>query len=189
MSQAKANVALQEPVEVLPHIVDKITTSPAGKRIVISKIAQMLFNYGAKQTFSKGQYIIREGHNDKTVFIILSGEVEILKKDKHGNDQVVTKLSDGGTILGEMSIFLDEPRSSSVRVSEDALVLVFSGNNFLAAVVNTPELSMRILKSLSNKLKSTNERVVQNTVSNASAEKSGKNNVEGTGVEKIWPGP
>lgn len=189
MSQAKANVALHETAEVLPHVVDKRMISPTRKRIVISKIAQMLFNYGAKQSFSKGQYIIREGHNDKTVFILLSGEVEILKKDKQGNDQVVTKLSDGGTILGELSIFLDEPRSSSVRISEDALALVFSGNNFLTAVVNTPELSMRILKSLSNKLKSTNERVVQNTVCNASAEKSGKHKVEGTGVEKIWPGP
>lgn len=183
MSQAKASVAFQEPAEVIPHIVDKITLSSTGKKIVISNIAQMLFSYGTKKSFNEGQYIIREGHNDKTVFILLSGEVEILKKDKYGNDQVVAKIRDGGTILGEMSIFLDEPRTSSVRISEDALTLVFTGEKFLAAVINTPELAMRILKSLSTKLKITNERVVQNSDCDAIAKQKGKNKAEETAEE------
>ena len=167
MSQAKAKVVSQDTIEVMTHIADKITLSSTGKKIVISKIAQMLFSYGSKKTFSKGQYLIREGNSDKTVFILLSGEVEILKKDQYGNDMGVTKIRDGGTILGEMSIFLDEPRSTSVRVSEEALALEFTGENFLAAVINTPELAMRILKSLSNKLKSTNERLIQNSACEA----------------------
>jgi len=183
MSQAKASVAFQEPAEAMPHIIDKITLSSTGKKIVISKIAQLLFSYGSKKTFCKGQYIIREGHNDKAVFILLSGEVEILKKDKHDNIRVVTKLCDGGTILGEMSIFLDEPRTSSVRISEDALVLVFTGESFLAAVINTPELAMRILKSLSNKLKSTNERLIQNSACEASEKQADKSIIEETAEE------
>ena len=160
MSQTNDKVIFQEPAAVLPHNIDEFTLNSTGKRIVISKIAQLLFSYGTKKSFSTGHYIIREGHSDKTVFILLSGEVEILKKDKDGNDRVVTKLSKGGTILGEMSIFLDEPRTSSVRISADALTLVFTGENFLAAVVNTPDLAMRIMKSLSNKLKSANEQLI-----------------------------
>ena len=165
MSQTKANLAFKEPGEVTPLIVDKLTLSSTGKKIVISKVAQLLFNYGSKKTFAKGQYMIREGHSDKSVFILLSGEVDILKKDKNGNVRIVSKIRDAGTILGEMSIFLDEARTSSVRVSEDALVLVFTGESFLAAIVNTPELAMRILKSLSNKLKIANERIIQNSFS------------------------
>ena len=171
MSQANDNVAIREPAVVLPLNVDAITLSSTGKKIVISKIAQLLFSYGTKKSFSEGQYIIREGQSDKTVFILLSGEVEILKKDKQGNVRVVTKLRDGGTILGEMSIFLNEPRTSSVRISKDALALVFTGENFLAAVINTPDLAKRILKSLSNKLKSANEQLIHNSTSETRAAK------------------
>ena len=183
MSQADANITFQEPAVVLPHNLDAITLSSTGKRIVISKIAQLLFSYGTKKSFSTGQYIIREGHSDKTVFILLSGEVEILKKDKHGNVRVVTKLRDGGTILGEMSIFLDEPRTSSVRISQDALALVFTGENFLAAVINTPDLAMRIMKSLSNKLKSANEQLILNSTCETSAKQVDKGAIEETAKE------
>ncbi|MDH5445686.1 MAG: Crp/Fnr family transcriptional regulator [Gammaproteobacteria bacterium] len=164
MSQANAKIVAQDSADVQDHVVDKITTNASGKQVVISKVAQLLFQYGKKKPFNKGEFIIREGHNDKTVYILLSGEVEILKKDQNDKDQVVTKISEAGTIVGEMSTFLDEPRTTSVRISEDSMILVFTGQSFITAVVNIPELSMRILKSLSNKLKSTNERVIQNTV-------------------------
>lgn len=163
MSQANTNVEIQGSANVLPHTFEAITLV-SGKRLAISSITKFLLNYGKKQNYNEGQYIIREGHNDKTVFIILAGEVEIQKKDENGNNQVVTKLTGGGIILGEMSIFLDEPRSTSVRIAKETLVLEFTGDNFLNAVINIPELSMRILKSLSNKLKSTNERVLQNNI-------------------------
>ncbi len=164
MTQVKTHQAFQAPGEAVPHVMDKITLSSTGKKIVISQIAQLLFSYGSKKTFSKGQYMIREGHSDKTVFILLSGTVDILKKDSSGNIKLVSRISEGGTILGEMSIFLDEARTSSVRVSEDALALVFTGESFLAAIINTPELAMRILKSLSNKLKSANEKLLQHNI-------------------------
>ena len=150
-------------------------TSPVAKRGVPSSLTQLLVSYGAKQSYGKGQFIIREGLHDKTVYIILSGEVEILKKDPDGKEQVINTLSVGGTILGEMSVFLDEPRSTSVRISKDTQALVFSGESFFEAVVNTPELSMRILKSLSGRVKATNEQLIKNTVCSSCGTKMGNN--------------
>lgn len=181
MSVADTKIAFQGTSNVFPQTEEIIRPINAAEKIFVSSITKFLFKYGKKKRYSKGQYIIREGHEDKTVFIILSGQVEILKKDKNENNKVVTQLTGGGIILGEMSIFLDEPRSSSVRISKETLALEFTGENFLNAVANIPELSMRILKCLSNKLKGTNERVVHNNVCDSCKEKSGKPNVEGTG--------
>lgn len=183
MLETNANVTAGDSMEVLTPVDGTITANPKATKAAPANIAQLLVSYGSKQTFNKGQYIIREGLHDKTVYIILSGEVEILKRDHDGKDQVITKLSDGGTILGEMSIFLDEPRSTSVRISENTLALVFTGEKFFEAVVNTPELSMRILKSLSTKVKITNERLVENTVCPACGTKMGNNKAERTGRE------
>ncbi|MDH5409310.1 MAG: cyclic nucleotide-binding domain-containing protein [Gammaproteobacteria bacterium] len=164
MSEASVTKANQVKEDVKPFLTEKITRNSAGEKVVISKTAQMLFSQGAKKNFLKDQYIIREGHSDKTVFILLSGEVEVLKKDKEGVNQVVAKLSEGGTILGEMSIFLDEPRSSSVRISKDAVALAYTGEKFLTAVINTPDLALRILKSLSSKLKATSDNIVSSAM-------------------------
>ena len=187
MSQAKDNLALNANAEATPLMVDKITLSSTGKKIVISKVAQMLFSYGSKKNIAKGQYMIREGQSDKTVFILLSGAVDILKKDKNGNIQLVSRIVDAGTILGEMSIFLDEARSSSVRVAEDALVLVFTGEKFLSAVINTPELAMRILKNMSSKLKTANEQLIQNSKEVTSKQKNDNGHIEVIVEEQVLP--
>lgn len=187
MSKAEAKIVSQDRVYSLSQVEDTVTPVNVGNKTVISNISKFLFQYGRKQHYTEGQYIIREGLYDKTVFIILRGEVEILKKDKLGNNKVITKLAGGGVILGEMSIFLDEPRSSSVRISKETLALEFTGENFLKAVVNIPELSMRILKSLSNKLKHTNERVVQNNICDRCREKKTQNKTTNTADRQVEP--
>jgi len=174
MSDSKtSDTAVETPV-VDTAVNETDAAGPGTKRTVPTNITQLLVSYGTKQSYGKGQFIIREGLHDKTVYIILNGEVEILKKDMDGKEQVINTLSDGGTILGEMSIFLNEPRSTSVRISKDTQALVFSGENFFQAVVNTPELSMRILKSLSGRVKATNEQLIKNTVCSACGTKMGK---------------
>lgn len=177
MSKAETKIVSQDRIYSLPQADDVITPVNVGYNTVFSSISKFLFKYGRKQHYNEGHFIIREGHFDKTVFIILIGEVEILKKDKNGNNKVVTRLTEGGTILGEMSIFLNEPRSSSVRISKETLALEFTGENFLKAVVNIPQLSMRILKSLSNKLKNTNDRVVQNNVCDSCSKRKSQNKI------------
>jgi len=140
---------------------------PKEKSVISSGVTKFLFDYGKKQRFPEGTYLIREGHSDKLVFVILSGEVEVLKKDENGNDKVIATITGGGAILGEMSIFLDQPRTSSVRISKEAMALEFTGDNFISAVVRIPELSLRLLKSMSNKINATNEAVTALSYSQA----------------------
>lgn len=160
MSVAETKIVFQGSADIvtLNTVVPDETTNNASS---VSAVSKFLFSYGRKQQYRPGQYIIREGDRDKRVYVILKGEVEVLKRDQQGNENVVTTLTGGGAILGEMSIFLDEARSTSVRIVKDTLALEFTGENFLNAVANIPELSMRMLKCLSNRVKSANEKMVQ----------------------------
>ena len=167
MSEAKSSA--QERAAARDAHGDAMTSGDGHheKSVLASGVTKFLFEYGKKQRFQEGTYIIREGHSDKLVFVILSGEVEVLKKDENGNDKVITTISGGGAILGEMSIFLDQPRTSSVRISKEAMALEFTGDNFINAVTKIPELSLRLLKSLSNKINGTNEAVTALSYSQA----------------------
>lgn len=131
----------------------------AQPTVVGSEVTKFLFDYGRKQRFSEGHYIIREGQLARNVFVILDGEAEIVKADENGNDKVVAKVSKG-TILGEMGVFMDQPRTTSVRISQELTALEFTAENFTSAVIKIPDLSLRLLKSLSTKLSESNEMIV-----------------------------
>lgn len=133
--------------------------SPASPTTISSELTRFLFDYGRKQRFTAGQYIIREGQQARNVFVILEGEAEILKQDENGNEKTVAKVSNG-TILGEMGVFMDQARTTSVRVSQDLTALEFTADSFTSAVTKIPDLSLRLLKSLSTKLSSGNEFIV-----------------------------
>lgn len=127
--------------------------------VVGSEVTKFLFDYGRKQRFSVGSYIIREGTLARNVFVILDGEVEIIKADDNGNDKVVATVGKG-TILGEMGVFMDQPRTTSVRISKELMALEFTAESFTSAVIKIPDLSLRLLKSLSTKLSESNDVIV-----------------------------
>lgn len=131
----------------------------AQATVVGSEVTKFLFDYGRKQRFSAGSYIIREGQHARNVFVILDGMAEIVKADENGNDKVVAKVGKG-TILGEMGVFMDQPRTTSVRISEELTALEFTAESFTSAVIKIPDLSLRLLKSLSSKLNESNEVIV-----------------------------
>ena len=126
---------------------------------VNSDLTRFLFDYGRKQRFTAGQYIIREGQQSRNIFVILEGEAEILKQDENGNEKSVAVVSNG-TILGEMGVFMDQARTTSVRVSRDLTALEFTADSFTSAATKIPDLSMRLLKTLSTKLSSANQGIV-----------------------------
>lgn len=127
--------------------------------VVGSEVTKFLFDYGRKQRFSAGSYMIREGQLARNVFVILEGEAEIVKADENGNDKAVAKVGKG-TILGEMGVFMDQPRTTSVRISQELTALEFTAESFTSAVIKLPDLSLRLLKSLSSKLSESNEVIV-----------------------------
>lgn len=131
----------------------------AQPTVVGSEVTKFLFDYGRKQRFSVGSYIIREGQLARNVFVILEGEAEIVKADENGNDKVVARVGKG-TILGEMGVFMDQPRTTSVRISQELTALEFTAESFTSAVIKLPDLSLRLLKSLSTKLSESNEVIV-----------------------------
>lgn len=131
----------------------------AQPTVVGSEVTKFLFDYGRKQRFSVGSYMIREGQLARNVFVILEGEAEIVKADENGNDKVVAKVGKG-TILGEMGVFMDQPRTTSVRISQELTALEFTAESFTSAVIKLPDLSLRLLKSLSTKLSESNDAIV-----------------------------
>ncbi|MBD3609665.1 MAG: cyclic nucleotide-binding domain-containing protein [Gammaproteobacteria bacterium] len=123
-------------------------------------ITDFLTSYGRRKNYQDGQTIAVEGDMSRDVYIVLDGEVEILKLDENNNQNVIARVGQG-TILGEMGVFLDQKRTGTIRTATDTTMLEFSNENFLAALSRLPELSQRIFKSLSTKIVKANETLVE----------------------------
>jgi CRP-like cAMP-binding protein len=69
-----------------------------------------------------GEVIVREGEDAREMYVVVSGEVEILKRSKRGVDSRVALLGPGDW-FGEMSIVDVQPRSATVRTLAPARLL------------------------------------------------------------------
>ncbi len=61
-----------------------------------------------------GKAVVSEGDQAREMFVVLDGELEVVKKSRGGGDVRVAVLGPGGW-FGEMSILDVQPRSATVR--------------------------------------------------------------------------
>ena len=68
----------------------------------------------AVQVIDTGTTLFREGEDGRDMFVVLQGELEVLKRSHRGTDARVALLGPGDWV-GDMSIVDIQPRSASVR--------------------------------------------------------------------------
>ena len=75
-----------------------------------------------------GTYVMREEESARDMFVVLGGELEVVKKGSRGNETRVAMLGPGDWV-GEMSIIDVMPRSASVRTLAPSLLLRISADD------------------------------------------------------------
>jgi len=131
-------------------------SSVSSHTTINADITKFLFSYGRKTIINTGQIFITEGQMSRTIFVLLEGDAEILKRDDDGQENIVARVG-SGTILGEMGVFMQAERTTSVRAASNIIALEFTADSFFTAIGKIPELGVRIIKSLSQKLKASND--------------------------------
>lgn len=116
-----------------------------------------LMDFGERVSFKAGEMIFHEGDTCQQVYIILSGEADIIKNDAYGNGSVIATAQQG-SVFGEMGLFLDLRRSGSVMAKTPLTLMALKNDDFIGALQRFPDLSLRLFKSLSLKLDSANTR-------------------------------
>ncbi len=75
-----------------------------------------------------GDMVVEEGDLSTQMFVVIAGELEVIKKGESGGDVRVAVLGPGDW-FGEMSIIDVQPRSASVRAVAPTFVLAVSSEN------------------------------------------------------------
>ena len=111
--------------------------------------------------YSGGETIFSQGDLGTEMFIILEGEVHIIK---HINNEshLLSKL-EKGDFFGEMALLESVPRTADAVAQSDVKVLVINGARFDEMLHKNPEIAVRIIRKYSKRLREANallERLV-----------------------------
>ncbi len=110
-----------------------------------------------EQDIKAGEILFREGEASDSVYLILGGEVEVLRD--LGDRRIRLGTRRAGQIVGEMGVIRDQPRSATIRVVSDAKVSRIAKDPFLAAFGGKDKLALRILKMLCERLGDADRRI------------------------------
>lgn len=105
-----------------------------------------------------GEYIFREGDLGTEMYIIQTGEVEILKRQSDGKNRPLAILAQGD-FFGEMSILEDLPRTASAKARGACKLVQIDGATFDQMLRKTPEIAVRMMRKLSRRLRETDVKL------------------------------
>ncbi len=98
-----------------------------------------------------GEEIFREGQAGEEMYIIEDGEIEIVKL--HGPVERELSTLGPGDFFGEMSLLEGRPRLATARAKSDAKILPIDASTFDQLLRDNPEITIRMLRRLSQRLR------------------------------------
>ena len=135
--------------------IDRLKEVPLFSELSENQLADIL-KVAGKRVFEAGSPIVRQGRETNAAFfLILDGEVEV-KRD----GRTLSKL-DGSQFFGEMALFGDQPRSADVIPTTDSTCLVIARWNLEEVFKSNPDIPMRMLGVLSQRLYDTDKQLTE----------------------------
>lgn len=106
-----------------------------------------------ERTFKAGEEIVTEGEAGDSMFIITSGDAEVLEGGAHLADL------EAGDFLGEMALFRDTVRSATVRAKGEVSAVRITQWDLDAELRDNPSIAVQMLGVLSDRLHAADQEV------------------------------
>ncbi|MDD2724733.1 MAG: Crp/Fnr family transcriptional regulator [Methylovulum sp.] len=116
-------------------------------------------------TFPKQTIIISEKDETDSLYIIVSGRVKIFTSD-NGGREVTLMTQETGSYFGELALLGNEPRSASVMTLEKTVCGIISKGDFKIWLTEYPDVTLNLLKDMSEKIRILTRRVKNLALSN-----------------------
>ena len=97
------------------------------------------------------EIIIKEGSAGDTLYLMIEGEVSVIKDLGETNEVEIDRMTDG-EYFGEMALFEDMVRSVSIRTEKPSAFMVLYKQEFKEIVREYPQIALEICKVLSGRI-------------------------------------
>lgn len=97
------------------------------------------------ESFKSGTVLIREGGEERRLYVLIDGQVEVLRKDTQ-----VSYIDEPGSLFGEMSVLLEMPYSATVTALSDVRAYVI--DDPIAFLSSQAEIALQLAALLARRL-------------------------------------
>ncbi len=121
------------------------------------------------KTVTQNTRLFRQGDKGDAMYLIESGRVRISIHDDDKQELTLAELAQGD-FFGEMSIIDGRKRSADAQVIEDARLAILSREAFLSFVRTNPDVALKMLSALTDRLRRTDDLLRSRVSRNANEE-------------------
>lgn len=126
--------------------------------------------------FGAGEIIFREGEFSNSCYVITSGHASAHREHRGGRAITLARFGPGD-LFGELAMLDDQRRSATIEAIDELEVIAIKGSDMRRLLREHPDIAVKMITSLGQKLRQTNERLagqsfqtVQSRVAKALAE-------------------
>lgn len=108
--------------------------------------------------YGPGEAVFSKSSPADKMFIVLSGRIKIFAPSLSKKRKTFAYLAPGD-FFGEMALLEGKPRSASAEAVEFSKLLVITGSDFKRLLLGDPQLSLYLLRTVSQRLRKANEEI------------------------------
>ena len=123
---------------------------------VTSEQLRILADISTEIHIPEGQVIFEKGDPCDYLYVIVSGEVEIVNAPGKADEQILATLSPPAS-FGEIALFGEEGRSAAARAGTNLSLLGIEKDPFLALIHGHPAISIAIIYELTSIVRNQDE--------------------------------
>jgi CRP-like cAMP-binding protein len=109
---------------------------------LLARLAVQLF----EKAYAPGEAVFSEGDPGKGLFVVLDGEIEVVRDTGQGPQRIVT--FGPGTAFGELALIDDLPRSASAVATTPTRLLILYRSHFEDLVAGDRVIALVVAKNL-----------------------------------------
>jgi len=107
--------------------------------------------------FTPGQFVFKAGDRGDTMYVVMEGEVKVLV------GSTTVEIAGPGSIVGEMALIDNEPRSATVVAKTHCRLVEVDQGQFQYMVSEGPFFALQVMKVMADRLRKTNARLRSKT--------------------------
>ena len=117
-----------------------------------------LANLTTEHSFKPHESILWEGDAPECFYIVAEGKVKVLKHSSQGREFIIAFFGPG-EMFGELAVFENKPYPASAQAATTTKVLCIKREGFLSFLAQCPQVSLRIIDILGERLRESQSRL------------------------------
>ncbi|MFC2057176.1 Crp/Fnr family transcriptional regulator [Chloroflexota bacterium] len=117
-----------------------------------------LADLSIERSFMPNEFIFWDGDTPDWLYVVVEGKVKVLKHSSSGKEFIIAFFGPA-EMFGEVAVFENKPYPASAQTIAETKVIGIRREEFLSFIANRPQLALRIINVLGERLRNAQIRL------------------------------